>query len=177
MNIQVNGNCADPNSTYAQICKSIPYGLQNLDMVIIYTIDSLTQFYKSSRNSTDISNILIDDDFTKISNNKIFTYIIDNIINQYISPIFNNIYQYTMVSTLNNQITNLSLILLILMIIYVLALITLFIFYWIVFQNRIVVDIIYSKTTLLLIHPSDMKEIKPIMNFLKKEVYKLNSNA
>lgn len=97
-------------------------------------------------------------------------------MNNYISPILNEMYHDFFVNSLTLELNTLNNTLSVILIVYCTILVIIFLSYWILFQNRIVYDIIYSKTTLLLIHPSDIKEIKTIMNFLRKEVLKVKNN-
>ena len=100
---------------------------------------------------------------------------LNDILFEYFCPTVNELYLY-LFSYLNSSIDHIKAIFIVLVSLYLFVDIFIFLVYWLVYQSRAIKYIVFAKTTLLLIHPKDVREIRYVMNYLQKEIYKINSS-
>lgn len=160
------GRC---NSTlYTEICKKIPPNYQGFNYLTKSLFLNFTQIYidykKGMYNGKEPPGFYYEE-----YNN------LNDILSQYFSPIVVELYTYVYYY-LDKDYNSIRIIFILLVSVYLFIDITIFVVYWMMYQTKEEKDIVYAKTTLLLLHPKDVREIRYIMDYLQKEIYKLNSS-
>jgi hypothetical protein len=142
-----------------------------MDKLMIYLIDNINYFYKNyTLKLITTTQLLTDPEFSNLC--KIIIYLVNTvtIIAYYINPIYKDYFRDKLVLNIGSNIDSLYSTLIISIGIYFFLLIFSYIVSYCFYENKQVDNMIYSKSIILLIHPNDIKDVKPVIEYLKREM-------
>ncbi len=159
--IMSKGAC-DILNEYDEICEIIPFNSRGYLDCGIYLIDNMTNYYIDYQ----INNIT-----KNFSDNDYYNMVMINII--YFSSLTRGIiHQLNIV--INDNLNNMKNKYILLFVLYLIIILGKIVVYFGIVQKNSLFELIYIKTTLLLINPNDIKENRIIMDFLHKEMLLTN---
>ena len=159
--IMSKGAC-DILNEYDEICEIIPFNSRGYLDCGIYLIDNMTNYYIEYQ----INNIT-----KNFSNNDYYNMVMINVI--YFSSLTRGIiHQLNIV--INDNLNNMKNKYILLFVLYLIIILGKTVVYFGIVQKNSLFELIYIKTTLLLINPNDIKENRIIMDFLHKEMLLTN---
>ena len=157
----------DESSKYYNVCSTvIPEKYYGIHLLSKSLFDNFTQMF--------IASDMFEQFDTVFQEPRYYNHI--RMLREYLNPIINDILFYTSMCT-EEILQNIHKVYIVMICIYLIFSIGSFLLYWFFIQNRDVNDIIQAKTTLLLINSKDLRDIRYIMDFLQKEVYKINTHT
>jgi hypothetical protein len=166
----------DISSKYYNVCNTIiPEKYYGIHLLSKSLFDNFTQMYIAFNDTNNVGGGNMNGQIhTVFQLPRYYNHI--RMLREYLNPIVNDILFYTNMCT-EEILQRIHKVYIVMICIYLIFSIGSFSMYWFFIQNRDVNDIIQAKTTLLLINSKDLRDIRYIMDFLQKEVYKINTHA